>query len=111
MNRLMASLCLAVFMMAAPAVWAESSSAFAASEMTPLLATLEAAHASMNGSALEDLNPLQTAKQAAGGWDTSCCTQQEINDCFASVEPGSGCYVERITCYYYNYCWCQIFCY
>lgn len=102
------ALCLAVVMMMVPAAWADSLGAPSADcGQAPPLMSVASPQVPADAASLEVLNPLKDANFAS----TSCCTQQEIDHCYASVEPGSGCYVERITCWYNNECWCQIFCY
>lgn len=100
------ALCLAVLvMMMAPAAWAADAPSADCGEKA-FLASLTAPQVSADGAAVEALDPLKDATAAS----TSCCTQQEINDCYASVEPGSGCYVEGISCAYF-FCYCKVFCY
>lgn len=101
-------LCIAMIMtMLVPVVRAESPKASADFGKDVFLASLAAPQAARDEPAIEALDPLNGAQLA----NTACCTQQQIDSCYASVQPGSGCYVERITCWYQNECWCQVFCY
>lgn len=43
--------------------------------------------------------------------DTSCCTQTEIQDCYASATPENGCEVSYVGCSRFNSaCFCAVLC-
>lgn len=43
--------------------------------------------------------------------DTSCCTQQEIDSCYASATPENGCFVSYVGCSRFStLCFCSVLC-
>lgn len=55
---------------------------------------------------IEKLNPLAGAQQTQS---TSCCTQQDWDECVGLLQP--SCFVEEFYCYQGQFCYCGIFCY
>jgi hypothetical protein len=88
---------------------ADSEGASVHCEMTALLASITAPQISaeaQNGP--EALNPLPTAQLKS---DTSCCTQEEIQSCYASATPENGCFVSYVGCgRFAPTCFCAVIC-
>lgn len=104
MNIRIGLLCCVLLLALVPATWA-TPPAPADCATNFKLASFDAPQA-LTQQNIEKLNPLANAQQAQS---TSCCTQQDADECFGNVPQ--GCYVERFYCYQGLFCYCGLFCY
>ena len=106
--RCLTTLLIAVLSVVSPA-WASPEGASANCGLNDPLASITAPQISAEpGTSPEALNPLQTSELKS---DTSCCTQEEIQSCYASATPENGCHVAFVGCSRFSAaCFCVVDC-
>jgi hypothetical protein len=99
-------LCCAFLLALVPAVWASPDAPAPAGCATDFKLASVNAPQGLTQQNIERLNPLAGAQETQS---TSCCTQQDWDECVGLLQP--SCFVEEFYCYQGQFCYCGIFCY